>query len=151
MRDAVARTLQAGTGKKTAKILTPVLEETARELERASAGILKVTSKLTAGRDTKKTAAAPAPVAVWIAGSAKTARSTEVMSFTVGKPESLRDEVGKTVFQVLRGYVGHKSGQCIPPAAPDGTPVADALNSHITRLYWRELGTMLNHPPEKSD
>ncbi len=144
-------TLQAGTGKKTAKTLKPILEETARELERASAGILKVSAVVTAGRDSKKAASGPAPVALWLAGPGKKSRSTEVLSFTVGPPDTLREEVRKTVFQVLRGYLGHKSGQSPPPAAPDGSPVLDALNSHITRLYWHELGTMLGHPPEKSD
>lgn len=146
----IAITLQAGTGKKTAKTLKPILEETARELSRASAGILKVTVQITAGRDSKKAASGPAPVALWLAGPAKKARSTEVLSFTVGPPDTLREEVRKTVFQILRGYLGRKSGQCPPPAIPDGQPALDAFNSHITRLYWHELGTMLGHPPEKS-
>jgi hypothetical protein len=146
----IAITLHAGTGKKTARILAPILAETARELERASSGILKITSKVTAGRDSKKAAAGPAPVALWLAGPTKTSRSTDVLSFTVGSPETLREEVRKTVFQILRGFPGHKPGQNPPPTVTDGTPALDALNNHITRLGWQDLGTMLNHPPEKS-
>jgi hypothetical protein len=144
---ALAITLQAGTGRKTAKKLTPILEETARELERASAGILKVTAKVTAGKDTRS-ASAPAPVAVWLTGPARNARSTEVLSFTVGAPEKLNDEVRQTVFQILRGFLGRKAGQCPPPALLEEEPLTEALGTHITRLHWQELGTLLNQPLE---
>lgn len=145
----LAITLQAGTGKKTAKSLQPIIEEVARELGHASAGILKVSAKVTAGRDTRS-AAGPAPVALWLTGPAKTSRSTDVLSFTVGKPETLRDEVRQTVFQILRGYLGHKVNQSAITALGPGETALDAFNSHITRNHWLELGTMLNHPPEKT-
>jgi len=150
-KKTIAITLQAGTGKKSAKALTPILKEIAKELEHASAGILKVTPVVTAGRDSKKPASAPAPVALWLTGSVKKPRSTEVMSFTMGKTEALREDVRKTVFQILQGFLGHKAGQLPPPAMADGEPALDALNSHITRLYWQELGTTLNLPPEKHE
>ena len=94
---AIAITLQAGTGKKTAKLLTPVLEQAARDIEQASAGILKVKAAITAGKE-RKADTGPAPVALWLAGPAKDSRSTEVLSFTVGTPESLTEEINKTVF-----------------------------------------------------
>lgn len=144
---SITITLQAGTGKKTAKILTPILEETAREIERFSAGILKVRTKLSAAQDTK-TATGPAPVALWLAGSTNDSRTTGVLSFTIGAPETLNDEVRKQVFKVIQGYIGHKGGQTPPPSWIDGAPVSDAMNHHITRFYWRELGEMLNRPPE---
>jgi hypothetical protein len=147
-KKAIAITLQAGTGRKTAKKLTPILEETAREIERASAGILKVTAKVTAGKDARG-ASSPAPVAVWLAGPTKNSRSTEVLSFTVGAPEKLSDEVRQTVFQILTGVLGNKAGQCPPPAVFEGEAPADVLGTHITRLYWQELGTLLNQPAEK--
>lgn len=148
---AIAITLHAGAGKKTARIITPVLEETARDLEHASAGILKITAKVTAGRDQKR-AADPAPVALWLTGPNKESRSTEVLSFTVASPETLREQIHKTVFSILRGYLGHATtAQTPPPALGDGTPALDALNSHITRRHWQELGTALNHPPEKTE
>lgn len=150
-KQAISITLQAGTGKKTAKTLTPILKEIAVELEHASSGILKITPVVTAGRDSKKAASKPAPVAIWLAGPGKKARSTEVMAFTAGAPETLREEVRKTVFQILRGYLGHKTGQVPPPAMADGQAALDALNSHITRFYWQDLGTLLNHPPEKTE
>lgn len=147
-KKALAITLQAGTGRKTAKLLAPVLEQTAREIERASAGILKVTAKVTAGKDTRG-ASSPAPVAVWLAGPAKNARSTEVLSFTVGTPDQLGDDVRLTVFQILRGFLGRKANQCPPPAALEGEPPAEVLATHITRSSWHELGTLLNQTVEK--
>ena len=95
---AIAITLHAGTSSKNAKTLTPVLEETAREMERASAGILKVTAIVTSGRG-RLTATTPVPVALWLAGPTKGSVSTAVRSFTVGSPKSLRDDLLKTVFR----------------------------------------------------
>lgn len=146
---ATAITLEAGTGRKTAKLLTPILVAVASELEKSSAGLLKVTAKVTAGKD-QKNSSTPSPVAIWLSGSAKESRSTEVLSFTVGKPETLPDEVRLTVFRVLRGYLGHKSGQSPPPALGENEPAVDAFTSHVSRLLWNDLGVTLNHPPEKS-
>lgn len=142
--------LHAGTGKKAAAALKPILEETAKDIERASAGILQVTARITAGKDAKR-ATGPAPVALWLAGPAQKSRSTEVLSFTVGTKESLPDEVRKTAFQVIRGYVGRGIQQSPPPPAVEGETLLDAMQSHITRLLWRDLGILLNHPPEKSE
>ena len=143
----LAIVLHAGTAKKTAKILKPILDEAARELERASAGILKVTANVTAGKDNPKTKG-PATIALWLAGPAKNARSTEVLSFTLAPPGSLRDEVRNTVFSIVRSHQG-PAGSQPPPAAADGGNPADPLNSQVTRLCWLELGTMLNQAPEK--
>lgn len=147
---AIAITLHAGTGKNNAKALTPVVEETARELEHASAGILKVTATVTVGRG-KLSVTAPAPVALWLAGPGKGAASTPVRSFTVGSPKSLHDDLLKTVFLLVSDYLAHESSQSPPAALTAGDKPLDALNSQITRLKWQELGTALNRPPKKDD
>ena len=36
-------------------------------------------------------------------------------------------------------------------ASEAGETLLDAMQSHITRLLWRDLGILLNHPPEKSE
>lgn len=145
---AIAITLQAGTGKKTAKLLTPVLEQAARDIELASAGLLKVKAAITAGKD-RKADTGPAPVALWLAGPAKGSRSTEVLSFTVGTPESLTEEINKTVFQIIRGYLTRAIQLTPPVAIEEGEKPLDALGSHITRRQWRDLGTVLNQPAPK--
>jgi hypothetical protein len=149
---AIPVTLHAGTGKKPAQILTPILEETARELEHASAGILKVTAHVTAGKK-NSTGSGPPPVALWFSGSGEKPkpRSTEVLSFTMGSPESLHEEVRKTAFQILRGYLGRVAGQTPPRDMVNGVSPMEALSSHITRRSWREVGTRLNLPPEKNE
>jgi len=146
----IAVTLHAGTGKKNAKALTPIVEETARELERASAGILKVTATVTAGRDTLS-AKAPAPVALWLTGPGKGAVSTPVRSFTMGSQKTLHEDLLKTVFLLVSGYLAQDASQSPPAAMTAGAKPLDALTHQITRLKWRELGTSLNRPPKKDD
>jgi hypothetical protein len=143
---AIPVTLHAGTGKKTAELLKPILETTSRDLELASAGILKVTASVAAGRD-ELTASGPPPVALWFSGPVKNSRSTEVLAFTVDSPDSLQEMVGKTGFRILRGYLAREVSQTPPRALPEGTSALDALNTHITRRSWQEFGNMLNLPP----
>ena len=147
---AMAITLHASTGKKNAKTLTPIIEETAREMERASAGILKVTATVTAGRDNLG-AKAPAPVALWLAGPGKGAVSTPVRSFTVGSQKTLRDDLQKTVFLLVGGYPARDGSQPASAAMTAADKPLDALTYQITRLQWQELGTALNRPPKKDD
>ncbi len=143
---AIPITLQAGTGKTTASLLAPVLEQAARELEQASAGILKVTATVTAGKG-ELTASGPPPVAIWLSGPTKNTRSTEVLSFTVNSTETLPEETRKTLFRILRGYLAREVSQTPPRAIGADTSTLDALNSHISRRSWQELGNMLNLPP----
>lgn len=140
--------LQAGTARKAVKSLTPVLQETARELERASAGLLKVSTKITPGKD-PKSSKTPVPIAIWLSGPAKDSRSTEVMSFTAGKAESLPDEVRRTSLQVVRGFLGRGAGGATPPPPAEGEILGEVLNSHVTRHQWLILGHLLNQTQEK--
>jgi hypothetical protein len=143
---AIPVTLHAGTGKRTAEILTPILEAAARDLEQASAGILKVTASVAAGKG-ELTASGPPPVALWLAGPNKNTRSTEVLSFTVDSSETLPEETRKTLFRILRGYLAREVSQTPPRGLGRGTTPLEALNSHITRRSWQEFGNMLNLPP----
>ncbi|MCX6868492.1 MAG: hypothetical protein NTV46_20255 [Verrucomicrobia bacterium] len=146
----IAITLHAGTGKKYVKTLIPVLEKSARELERASAGILKVTTLVHASRG-NPTVSGPAPVALWFTGSAKNSLSTAVLSFTIQSPQSLHDDLRKALFQLLREQLGQNTARTPPVALADREKALDALNSHITRLGWAELGTQLKPPPKKDE
>jgi len=149
---AIQIELHAGTGKNLAKKLTPVLESVARELERASSGILKVEAMVTVGKTkTNNSAKAPVPVALWLTGPGKDATSTDVLSFTVDSSDVLPEEVSKTVFQLIRGYI-RKSTDCMPPGGlGDGVKSMDALTYRVTRLSWREFGGSLNVPPKKDE
>ena len=66
---------------------TPVLEAVARDLEKASSGIVKVKPVVTVGK-TNSSGKSPAPVALWLAGPDKKPVTTEVVSFTVDSPEN---------------------------------------------------------------
>lgn len=145
---AITVTLHAGTGKKLAKTIAPVLESVAKDLERASSGILKVKTQVTAGKTSAKGAT---PVALWLAGPGKKPVSTEVLSFTVEKPEALREEVLKTIYQLLRGHMSRTTAYTPPSAPAEGESVQDALATRVTRLSWSELATALNLPPKKAE
>lgn len=146
-KKVITITLNAGAGKKTAKLLKPILEKTAKNLQSASAGILKVSSQVASGKD-PKSANQAAPIALWITGATAKTRSTDVLSFTVESPEKLGHDIEKTVFEIIRSYMGHRPAQSPPPAMIDGQTPADAFQHNVTRYFWHELGFILNHPPE---
>ena len=136
-------TLHAGTGKSTAILLEPLLRELASEIERASAGILKVTASVASGRDIPENMGPP-PIALWLAGSADGTNSTEVFSFTVLSPETLRDDLAGILLRLLRGYIGRKTFLRIPENESDDSIPTACLHTHVTRLVWLELGSRLN-------
>lgn len=142
---AIPIVLHAGTGPTLADALRPALEEAARELTIASAGILNVTSTLAVGK--RAATKGPIPVALWLSGPLKESASTDVLSFTVASNDVLKEEIYKTAFLLISSHLKRNS-QLTPPVepAPGETPF-DALQSNITRLSWREFGKSLNASP----
>ncbi len=142
---AIQIQLQAGTGKKLAKTLTPILEGVARDLERASSGIVKINTTVTPGKTNK----ALTPVAIWLTGPGKKPVSTEVLSFTVDSPDKLQEEIHKTVFVLVRTYLSKSTAYTPPVELGAGENPMEALAFRITRLGWSEFATSLNVPPKK--
>lgn len=142
---ALLITLHAGTAKKLTKALTPILEGVARDLEAASSGILKVKTVVTPGKSGTP-AKGPTPVALWLAGPDKKSSSTEVLSFTVASPETLRQEVLKNVFLLVRSHLNRATAYTPPAALADGEDPQVALNRRITRLCWSEFAAAMNLP-----
>ena len=147
---AIAITLHAGTGQKMAKALTPVLQQAARDLEKASAGMIKITAEVAAGKSNLP-AKGPTPVALWLAGPLKKSVSTEVMSLTVQAADSSHQELMKTIFELVRNYLGQTTTFTPPSALADEENPQDALNFRVTRLCWNEFATSLNVPPKKEE
>lgn len=145
---AIALELHAGTGKTMAKTLTPILEGIARDLETASAGIVKVKAMVTAGKNTP--AKSPIPVALWLSGPGKKPVSTEVLSFTLENPDALRQEVLKTVFLLVRSHLSRSTAYTPPAALAAGEDPQSALHFRITRLCWSEFAAALNPPQKKT-
>ena len=141
-------TLHGGTGKKQAGTLISVLGDVARDLEAASSGIVKVTAAVTAGK-TSTTAKGPTPVALWLAGAAKKSPATETLSFTVASPDALREDILKTVFQLIRSHLSRTTKYTPPAALAEAEDPQGALNFRVTRLCWSEFATALNLPPSK--
>lgn len=136
-------TLHAGTGKSSAEILTPALDQIARDLELASSGILKITPVITAGNDIPQSRG-PAPIALWFAGSGDESRSTEALILSIGPSEVLRDELLKSLFQIIRSHLGRNASLAIPAAADDSETPLESIHFRITRFGWLELGSSLN-------
>lgn len=139
----IAIRLQAGAGKSTAEILPPILEQIARDLEKASSGILKITPIVTSGRDVPNSRGG-SPIAIWFSGPGTEATSTEVFVFTSGSPDVRRDDLLKTLLRLLRSYLARTASLTVPEAGDAGEPPIDAIQLRITRFGWHELGSRLN-------
>ena len=136
-------TLHARTGKSTAGILTPVLEQIAGDLMEASSGILNISTQVTAGNDIPKKRG-PAPIAIWIAGPSDKARTTEARVFTVGPVDTLRNDVLKIVLQIIRSQLGRSASLTVPEISNSDANSPDSMHFCVTRLGWQELGSELN-------
>lgn len=141
---AAQAVIHIGTGEKFAEILPDILAEITRDLSAASSGIVRFSHDLHIGR-TIQTTDAPTPVALWITGSGEDAPSTDVLSFTTDDPETLRNDLLKTAFNLVRGHLSKTASYNPAPEALDDPQTA--LESHITRLLWNEFGKSLNPEP----
>ena len=144
---AISIVLSAGTGKKLAKTLSPILECVARDLEAASSGILKVKATVTTGRTS--TLKGPVPVALSLVGAGKKPSATGTLSFTADSPDGLRAEILKTVFQLIRGQLSRTTAYTPPAALGEKEDPQSALNFRVTRLCWSEFAAGLNLPAQK--
>lgn len=142
--DATQVVMHIGTGEKFANILPEILAKITRDLNTASSGIVRFSHDLHIGR-TIQTTDAPTPVALWITGGGEDAPSTDVLSFTTDDPETLRGDLLKTAFNLIRGHLSKTASYNPAPEVLDDSLAA--LESHITRLLWKELGGSLNPKP----
>lgn len=151
---ALAITLHAGTSKKSVKSLTPVLEEIARDLEQASAGILKVTATVTtttAPATKRGQPPPPAPLTVWLTGPTKKSATTAVLACAADSPKTLRDDLLKTIGRIIHDQLVHATVHTLPATGTNAASPLDALRGRTTRACWQELGTLLNRPREKHE
>ncbi|MBG7607957.1 MAG: hypothetical protein IZT59_08035 [Verrucomicrobia bacterium] len=139
-------TIHIGTGEKFSKILPEILENISTDLGNTSSGLLTFSHKLNIGRSIQ-TNDAPTPVALWITGGGKESPSTDVLSFTTDNPEDLRNDLLKTIFNLIRSHLS-KSTAYSPAPEVIAEPLP-AFETNITRLLWQEFGTLLNPPVEE--
>lgn len=142
--NAVQAVIHIGTGEKFSDFMPGILTEIIRDLNTASSGIVKFSHELHIGR-TIQTTDAPTPVALWITGRGDDATSTDVLSFTTENKETLRNDLLKTAFNLVRAHLAKSASYNPAPEALDD-PLA-ALESHITRLLWNEFGKTLSPQP----
>ncbi|MFU8892371.1 MAG: hypothetical protein ACNA8L_01975 [Luteolibacter sp.] len=141
--ERLAIVIHAGTGKKSAEALEPILRQAAAEIARASSGILTVASKVNSGPDID-IGDGPVPVAIWMSGTHDQAPSTEVLSFTVATPETLEHDTHRTLYLLIQGHLRNSPEIKRPPDPPEEGDPREALNTQITRLQWKKFGELLN-------
>lgn len=133
--------IHLGTGEKFAEILPEILGQITADLSIASSGLIEFSYKLNIGRSIRATDE-PTPVALWITGGGEDSPSTDVLSFTADNPEILNADLQKTIFNLIRAHLSKSASYNPAPEALDDPMVA--LESNITRLLWREFGSLLN-------
>jgi len=137
--------VHAGSGARSSEALTPILEEAAARIAKASAGTVQVASRFHAGPDIDLDEG-PVPVAMWISGDGDVGKSTEVRSFTISTPESIEYDAYRAIYLLVHSYLRNSPEIRRPPIPADETDIRQALGSHITRLQWHEFGRMLSTP-----
>jgi hypothetical protein len=145
---ALPVTIHVGTGEKFADVLPEILGQITADLEHASSGLIDFSFDLHIGRSIRTTDA-PTPVALWITGAGENAPSTDVLSFTTDDPKALNNDMLKIIFNLIRSHLTKSASYNPAPEAMDDPMTA--LGSNITRLLWKEFGTLLNPAVEAKD
>lgn len=140
-------TLQAGTARKHVTAIQPLLEQTARQIESASSGILRVRALVTGGSDPTQPDT-HGPVAIWISGSDSGSRSSEVLSFTLQPNIPAQQRIESATSELLRNLVARSLTP--PPPPPNDMPFPEELADHFTRRAWFSIGSYLNLPVEEN-
>ncbi len=143
---ALPVTIHIGTGEKFSNILPEIMEKISTDIGNASSGLVKPVFKLNIGRSIQD-ADAPTPVALWITGPEKGSPSTDVLSFTTNNPDTLRSDLLKTIFNLIRSHLSKSAAHNPAPEIID-EPLP-ALENHLTRLLWSEFASLLNPPAEQ--
>jgi hypothetical protein len=138
--------LHFGASPATAAVLKPLLPNIVRTLERASGGVVAVSTDLVVGKKPAAGTEAP-PVALWLSGGPKEAPATEAVPFTVVSNDLLEREVYGTVFQLVRTKLSRSHAYAAPSAAGSTEDPVGALTCNITRFCWQDFAKAMNVIP----
>lgn len=136
-------TLHFGASPAMAEKLKPLLPNIARTVERASGGVVTVSTDLVVGKKPAAGTETP-PVALWLSGGPKEAPATEAVPFTVASSDQLEREVYGTVFQLVRTKLSRSSAYAAPSAAGSTEDPLGALTCNITRFCWQDFAKAMN-------
>jgi len=139
-------TLHFGANVAMAGKLKPLLPTVARTLERASGGVVAVSTDLTAAKKPAAGAEAP-PVSLWLSGGPKEAPSTEGVPITVVSNDLLEREIYSAVFQLVRTKLSRSPAYAPPSAAGSTEDPVGALTCNITRFCWQDFAKAMNVIP----
>jgi hypothetical protein len=142
-------TLHFGASPVTAEKLKPLLTDIARTLERASGGVVAISTDLVVGKKPAAGTEVP-PVALWLSGGPKEAPATEAVPFNVVANDLLEREVYGTVFQLVRAKLSRSHAYAAPSAAGSTEDPVGALTCNITRFCWQDFAKAMNVIPPAS-
>ncbi len=148
-KSLLAITLHARTHQKTPKALSTALDEIAHEIERASAGILKVTATVAPARRGKSSTSSS--IDLWFSGSANQPAPLTVRTCTPASTRPLHDELLLTIYGELHDQLAHANVHASPVTLTAAAIPLDWLRGQVTRACWHELGTQLNRPAAKHE
>lgn len=133
--------LHAHTSRELESSIKPALDQLAKQIERASSGILKAEIDLTTGKPAAANAAAL--VAIHLSGPAKNNVSTEVLSFTADDSSEMTADLAKSVYRLVNNLLQRTT--TLSPLLPlsEGDDPLDAMQFKITRLAWKNVGMAL--------
>lgn len=135
--------LHVGAIPAMAEKLKPLLPEIARALERASGGIVTVSTDLVVGKKPVSGTESP-PSALWLSGGPKEAPATEPVPFLNDGGER---EIYSAVFQLVRTKLSRSSAYAAPTAAGSTEDPRGALTCNITRFCWQDFARAMNVIP----
>jgi len=139
-------TLHFGASPATAEKLKPLLPNIARTLERASGGVVTVSTDLVVAKKPAAGTEAP-PVTLWLSGGPKEAPATEAVPFNVVANDLLEREVYGAVFQLVRAKLSRSHAYAAPSAAGSTEDPVGALTCNITRFCWQDFAKAMNVIP----
>ena len=145
---ATKLTLRASSGKRLSKSLATTLASVAAEIERASSGIVKIKTSVAIGKSDASNQGA-VPVALWLTGPDSKSSSTEVLSFKVNSTDTLRNDVLRTVYLLIRNHLSNNTAYTSPAELSVEDDPQAALSFGITRLCWSEFAASMNIPLKK--
>ena len=139
-------TLHFGASPAAAEKLKPLLPNLTHTVERASGGVVAVSTEVVVGKKPAAGTEAP-PVALWLSGGPKEAPATEAVPFTAASNDALEREVYGAVFQLVRAKLSRSAAYAAPSAAGSTEDPLGALTCNITRFCWQDFAKAMNVIP----
>ncbi len=139
--------LHALTTDKHIQTLSPVLNQIAIDIEKASSGILKVIAHVSRDRQLRTTDI-KLPYKIYLTGP-QSQIPPKLTTYTSSSPLTLKDDIVKNLYRSIGSIItDHQLAS--PPLnwPPHLDNPSRALYTYVTRHTWQQLGQHLSQPPK---